>query len=212
MVSRLECSTQNYLCQINYTPLILSSHWNKNDNEQHRSARWVSAFPLKHSELNEYQLYYTLCMKRCQPRRAVRKYFYFNVKFQRKTLRNCYAHLPLQLLFLGCGSETRFQWVSCAPASSVFRERFSWSVSHWVTLDNKSLCSIKHAFVKKSKAHGPWSQKQVLSLLLFLLEPNTEAAEGGLFTKHHCNRMEPAKVTALSTLVVCEPSHLSALE
>lgn len=174
MVLRLKCSTQNYLCQINYTSLIFSSHWNENDNEQRCSARWESAFPLKHLELNEYQLYYMLCMKRCQSFRAVKKYFYFNIKFQRKTLRNCYAHLPLWLLFWGCGSEPRLPWVSRAPAVSVFR--FSWSLPHRIILWEAK--PLHHQMCFCQGAHGPWAHEQVLASFPFLLEPNTEAAKG----------------------------------
>lgn len=173
MVLRLKCSTQNYLCQINYTSLIFSSHWNKNDNEQRCSARWVSAFPLKHLELNEYQLYYTLCMKRRQLFRAVKKYFYFNIKFQRKTLRNCYVHLPLWLLFWGCGSEPRLQRLSRAPAGSV-SEKDLVHLCHTGSFCGKQK-PLHHqmCFCQEARAH-----EQVLASSPFLLEPNTEAAEG----------------------------------
>lgn len=51
------------------------------------------------------------CLKKLQPLRAVQNYFYVNVKFQRKTPRNCYTQLLLP--FLGCGFEPKFQGVMC---------------------------------------------------------------------------------------------------
>lgn len=89
--------------------------------------------------------YYTLRMRGCQPPRAVKNSFISMSNFKEKHAEIATHILPVQPLFLGCGSEADSSEPR-VPSSSVFRERFSWSVLHCIIL-----CGNKAGGVQ-----GPW--------------------------------------------------------
>lgn len=154
--------------------------------------------------------YHTLCMRRCQLLRAVEKIFLFQCQISKKNTQN----LPLQLLFLGCGSEPRFQGVSRVPAASVFKERFSWSVLRYIihSVGNKAfvvsihLCRINPPLSRSPRALDYESRgKCLLSLLSRLLKPNTKALKERVVCLLSSTRTEwnpaagkPLRVTACS--------------